>query len=274
MPVEIVVEAGINHGGDVDKAKKLAEVALSVGANIVKFQTYEPDKLLRRHSPEFDLLAAHALKRHEFKELARHCERIGIEFMTTPGDRDSLRFAVEELGVKRIKIGSDDLTNYSLLFEARKTQLPLILSTGMATMVEVYDALCAVSKYQVTFLHCVSLYPCPLKDANIAAIPAMREALKEWDVPIGYSDHTRNASVCVAAVGAGATMIEAHMRLMRGEPPIDAAVSYLPAEFVGLVDRIRDAEEAMGHGLKEPGEAEQKMIPVLRKGVDGLRGQP
>src|SRR5262245_41858171 len=114
MTVTIVAEAGLNHGGKLDSALRLADAARKAEADIVKFQTYDPDKLMRKNDPDFELLSSLALSRPDFVKLAKHCENIGIEFMTTPGEVDSLKFAVEELGVKRIKIGSDDLTNDKL----------------------------------------------------------------------------------------------------------------------------------------------------------------
>ena len=270
--IEIVAEAGLNHNGSLDLAKKLADEALLCGANIVKYQTYNPDKLLRLNDPDFELLASLALKHEEFKELTKFCEGIGIEFMTTPGDLDSLKFAVEELGVKRIKIGSDDLTNHKLLFAARETMLPIILSTGMANLSEIYDAMCVTTKHNLTLLHCVSCYPCRLKDANLRAITTMREAFKEYEIPIGYSDHTGDKNVVLAAAALGATIIEAHFMLLDDKPPVDEAVSYTPKQFKWMVHSIREIEVALGHGRKEPCAEELKVINKLRKGEDGLRG--
>jgi sialic acid synthase SpsE len=272
MHATIVAECGLNHFGKLDLAKRLADDALISGANIAKFQTYIPEKILRKLDKDYALLASLALSQADFKELAKHCEHIGIEFMSTPGDTESLKFLVNELGVQRIKIGSDDLTNERLLTVAASTLLPIILSTGMSTLPEVYSAVRATNFTNVTLLHCVSLYPTPIKYANVAAITSLREYFKDWDIPVGYSDHTRSFNVIGTAAALGAMMIEAHFRLGDGSPPVDDAVSFTPDNFAAMVRRVRNTELILGNGVKEPGPVERAMIPLLRKGEDGLRG--
>jgi sialic acid synthase SpsE len=277
MTVTIVAEAGLNHGGLLTNALRLADVAKLAKADIVKFQTYDPDKLMRQNDPDFKLLSSLALTRDQFVVLAKHCESIGIEFMTTPGELDSLKFAVEELGVKRIKLGSDDLTNSRLQWAARQTGLPKIQSTGMATLPEILEAVSALGAEKLTLLHCVSSYPCLPAKANLRAMATMRRYLAERlpdEIPIGYSDHTRSHSVCQAAVVLGATMIEAHIMLMEGKPPVDECVSFTPMHFSTLVKGIRLAELMLGTGIKEPNDDELRLIPKVRKGPDGFRGIP
>lgn len=275
MSIEFICEAGVNHNGDLTLARKLADTANELKVGTVKFQTYKVEKLLRPDDPNWGTLEKLALSQAAFKELSKHCADIGIEFMTTPGDVDSLKFAVEELGVKRIKIGSDDLTNYKLLAAARDTKLPIILSTGMASMSEVYDGIlgCSAAPFpNVTVLHCVSLYPTQLRDANIGAIPHMRERLSSWRIPVGYSDHTGNVIACMTAAAVGACMIEAHLMLLEGAPPIDQDVSYPPQKFRFMMEKVQMVEAALGHGRKEPNRHELMSISKFRKGVDGLRG--
>lgn len=266
-----IAEAGINHGGKLSYARKLADEAKWAGADVVKFQTYNVKSLLRRNDPDWDVLRSLSLTDGEFVLLARHCEQIGIEFMSTPGDVDSLKFLTEQIGVKRIKIGSDDLTNHGLLEAAYLSGKPVIISTGMATIAEVCEAISIVGTERVlAALHCVSLYPTPVDQANLSAIPRMRAAL---EIPIGYSDHTRHASVVLGAVALGASVIETHLRLAStGYEAIDHAVSYLATELKGLFKGAEDIISALGDGHKVPRPGEVPMIGKLRKGPDGLRG--
>ena len=271
----IVAECGVNHFGKLDLAKQLADEALKCGAAIAKFQTYNPEKVLRQSDQSYALLASLALSHADFRELAKHCERIGIEFMSTPGDVDSLKFLVNEIGVKRIKIGSDDLTNIPLLAEAHHSKLPIILSTGMANPTEIRRAACEVCHpppFHLTLLHCVSLYPTPIEFANLSAITTLRSEYDYMNVEIGYSDHTKSFNAIGIAAALGANMIEAHLRLGNGPPPVDDAVSFTPDNFAAMVRRVLNTELIMGHGRKEPSEPEKLMIPLLRKGGDGLRG--
>jgi len=177
MTVTVVCEAGLNHDGKLDNAKKLVDAAKFANANIVKFQTYDPTKLMRLTDPDYVLLAELDLGRPNFVQLAKHCESVGIEFMTTPGEVDSLKFAVEELGVKRIKLGSDDLTNTRLQWAVRQTGLPKIQSTGMGTLQEIWDAVCALGSENLTLLHCISRYPCHPHQANLRAMDTMNATL-------------------------------------------------------------------------------------------------
>lgn len=275
MPVTIVCEAGLNHGGSLDKAKQLVDVAKLAHADIVKFQTYDPDKLMRKNDPDFKLLKSLALSHKDFVALAMHCGAMDIEFMTTPGELDSLKFAVQELGVKRVKLGSDDLTNQRLQWAVRQTGLPKIQSTGMGNLNEIWDAVCTIGAENLTLLHCVSCYPCHPHQVNLKAMSTIQRHLANqgWgEIPIGYSDHCRSQSVCQAAVALGATMIEAHIMLMEGPPPVDECVSFTPMHFSTLVKGIRLIERALGHGLKEPNAEELKLLLKVRKGSDGFRG--
>jgi N,N'-diacetyllegionaminate synthase len=274
MKVEIIAEAGVNHNGSLTEAIKMVSAAKMAGADIVKFQTYSPEHAIHRNHPEYDLLKRLALPHDAFRKIARVCEEEGIEFMSTPGDRYSLEFLVKELKVKRIKIGSDDLTYRPLLEAVAATKLPLILSTGMATEGDIDNALEIVDPVgystnvfrDITLLHCVSCYPCGAVDANLKAIDTM----KELGYPVGYSDHTKGITACLAAASLGAVMIEKHFMRWWGKA-IDHAVSVEPNEFAVMVDHIRKIEQMLGHGRKEPCEAELKNKPLFVKDKDGLK---
>lgn len=264
--VEIIAEAGITHGGSVEVALKLADSARQAGADAVKFQTYVPHSLYKEPPPD---LVKCALSYPEFKHIARHCEKIGIEFMSTPGDVDSLKFLIEECGVKRIKIGSDDLTYKPLIWAAKRTGLPVILSTGMANNWEIWDVVFGSEErfVDLTLMHCISLYPTPTKDANLAYI----NWLKQFDVHVGYSDHTQTPVACLMAMAMGAEVIESHICPNNYSGP-DANVSRMPIEFRMFVANLRASEELLGGGFDIHTERPDRInINKFRKGPDGLR---
>lgn len=263
--VEIIAEAGLNPGGNLTIAKKMIYEACVAKVDIIKFQTFVPDAVVHREDKNFKLLENLAFSRSDFIEIARFCEEMEIEFLSTPGDVASLRFLVEECGVKRIKIGSDDLTYEPLITAAAQTSLPLILSTGMATLLEIDKVLRGIHG-PVTLLHCVSLYPCPPKLANLKAITELRE----FGGPVGYSDHVPGGQACLAAVALGATIIEKHFMLSWFDS-IDAAVSINEVELAELVTQVRITELMLGDGVKHPSSEEAANIELFRKQGDGLR---
>src|SRR5882672_1473329 len=276
MGVTIIAECGVSHNGSVDEALRMCDAAKEAGADIVKFQTYLPEIAIDKNSKDYDLLSSLALSFDDFLKIAKHCEDIGIEFMSTPDDLQSLKFLVDECGIKRIKIGSGSLTYTPLLEAAIKTKLPIILSTGMATEVEIEKALSdmwgekfnawGISRWDITLLHCVSLYPCPIELANINAI----KKLKTFRYQVGYSDHTLSVvAIPCAAVALGATVIEKHFTLNRYAEGPDHAMSLGPYQFSEMVREIRATELALGDGCKTISEQEAAMIPRVRKGADG-----
>lgn len=273
MGVLIIAEAGVAHCGILDNALRLCDEAKQVGADIVKFQTYLPEQCLHR-GPRYDLLAQLALSFGDFCKIAKHCEDIGIEFASTPDDVESLWFLVHDCGVKRVKIGSGSLTYRPLIEAAFATKLPVLISTGMATMDEVADLLETVTVHNsywlgkdTTLMHCVSLYPCPASLANLRAISTMIEG---FNLSIGWSDHTTSVTaIPCAAVALGATVIEKHLTLPPPDQGIDYACSLNPQQFRKMVAAIRDVEAALGDGVKKLGEEEARMIPLLRKAADG-----
>jgi sialic acid synthase SpsE len=268
MTVEVLAEAGIAHGGSPRTARMLADAAKEAGAGVVKFQTFNPDALLRDTDPDKPLLASLALPQKDFIALALYCEHIGLEFLSTPGDLDSLRFLVEECGVRRLKIGSDDLTFEPLRDSAYKTGLPVILSTGMATIAEVRSALPKVPGVDLTILHCVSLYPCQPADINLKAMDTLA---KTFGFPVGYSDHTDHIAACIAAAARGATIIEKHFCLDGYIGP-DKEVSINPQGLEDLIIAVKTIEVMLGDGIKAPTTDELAAIPRLRKGPSGYRG--
>jgi N-acetylneuraminate synthase/N,N'-diacetyllegionaminate synthase len=265
--IRIVAEAGVNHDGSVEKALDLVEAAKNAGADVVKFQIYRPEEFMRRTDSNWDLLSRLALPFESFRKIASHCEALGIEFMGTPDGCGSLRFLVEELPVKRIKIGSGQLTNRRLLGLAFETDLPVILSTGMATFDEVREVVEAAPWVDLTLLHCTSLYPCPLRLANVSAMYELGKLGKK----VGYSDHTIGSLAAILAVAYGATVIEKHFSLGGTISP-DHAMSAGPESFGGLVAAVREAEAAMGDGTKVLSAEELEAARALRVGSDGLRG--
>lgn len=261
MAVIIVAEAGINHGGNLDEAKRLCDAALKAGADIVKFQTWTPGMVPASLN---NFWFGHS----KTIQLARHCESIGIEFCSTPDDVASLRFLVAGCGVKRIKIGSGSLTYPPLVLAAIESSLPVVLSTGMATLDEIRATIRRGYCDDLTLLHCVSLYPCPPELANVKAMTTLRCLGR----PVGYSDHTRGDIAACAAVALGARMIEKHLTLDRHAEGPDHHMSETPEMFAAVVDAIRQTEQALGDGAKEPGEQERAMIKTLRKDGAGRQG--
>lgn len=272
MRVTVIAEAGVGHSGSVDVALKMVDAAKHAGADIVKFQSFIPLLSINLKHPQFQLLESLALRPIDFIRLAKHCADIGIEFLSTPGELQSLKMLVEEVGVKRIKIGSDDLTYIPLLNAARDAGLPVILSTGMATLDEIDMAISNIRPSfnvwpDLTLLQCTSCYPCKFEDVNLKAMLSMEE---EFRLPVGYSDHTQRGLACVAAVAMGACMVEKHFEL-GGCPGPDSDVSTSQHGLATLVAQIREVEKMLGTGVKEPCEAEKANIPKFRKGPDGLK---
>lgn len=274
MAIEICAEAGVNHNGDVDTALHMIDAAAAAGVDIVKFQTYSPEHAIHPNHKDYALLSKLALSHKDFIRLAKHCEQMRVEFLSTPGDLVSLKFLVEEIGVKRIKIGSDDLTFLPLIREAAKTKLPLILSTGMATFTEINRALFEIYEVtgnlidaNLTLLHCVSAYPCRIEDVNLRAIETLQRVYRK---PIGYSDHTSGTLACLAAAALGAVFIEKHFMIFWQEA-VDAEVSIYESELEKMVSGIRTIEKMLGNGEKVPCEDEKKLMPLVRKRADGRK---
>lgn len=266
--VEVIAEAGISYIGKLDAALRMADEAKWAGADAFKIQTFIPHKLFKTPPAGMDSLI---LSQPDTLRLVRHCEDIKIEFMSTPGELDSLKFLVEECNVKRIKIGSDDLTYRPLVEAAYKTGKPILLSTGMATLKEIEASLPHDGSFNsITLLHCMSMYPTPVEHANLNFI----KQLKFLGYPVGYSDHTNVAVACYMAMAMGISIIEKHI-CPNGYAGVDAAVSMIPIEFRIFMANVHEYEKMLGPSLWEnwghPERPDRKNTKIFRKNEDGLR---
>ncbi|MGN0311729.1 MAG: N-acetylneuraminate synthase [Lachnospiraceae bacterium] len=280
MAVKIIAEAGVNHNGSMELAKKLVDAAAKAGADYVKFQTFKPEKLVARsagtaeyqkknlHSDEsqLEMLNKLALTQEDFRELKRYCEERNIGFLSTPFDLDSLAF-LDSLGMDFWKIPSGEITNLPYLEAIAQTDRPVVLSTGMADLAEVEAAMKVLTQQkprEIIILQCNTEYPTPYEDVNLRAMQTMKEVFR---VPVGYSDHTKGIAIPLAAVGAGAQVIEKHFTLDRTLPGPDHVASLEPDELQAMVEGIRQIEKAMGTGEKVPSSSEKKNIVAARKSL-------
>ena len=271
-PVFIVAEAGINHNGDIEIAKKMIKTAAECGANAVKFQTFFPgEEFSEKLDPKWFNLAKtwSFTKKQENMELKRYAEKNGIEFFSTPVGRKSTRL-LEDVGVKCIKIGSSEVTNHDLIRTVAKLRLPMIISTGLSTISEIASAIEIVRNENCPFvlLHCNSSYPTPIEDANLSTIPYLH---KIFDVPIGYSDHVIGNEACLAAVSLGACIIEKHFTLDKNMEGPDQKLSSDPKEFAYMVTKIRKVEKSIGTHRTGPTKSEKKFIDVMRYSIGASR---
>ncbi len=271
----IIAEAGVNHNGSFRTAIDLIHAAAKAGADAVKFQTYRADELTVAGSHR-DMLARYQTPLDWYPQLKTEAEALGVEFMSSPFDIESARF-LKDLGVKWLKIPSGELTNHDFMGDVGKLGLPIILSTGMATMREIVDAICCIwphNEGQISLLHCVSAYPAPVSSSNLRAMDSLREVYS--GVQVGLSDHTLGDTMAIAAVAMGATIIEKHITLCFEDEGPDHAASMEPAEFAAMVRKIRDVESAMGDGVKRPTPEELLTMPRARRkhGPEGFKRYP
>lgn len=280
-PVFVIAEAGVNHNGDLALALKLCDAALAAGADAVKFQTFRAEDLVLPGAPtaqyqtrqtgeqdQFAMLRKLELSLDQHRAVKAHCEAIGIEFFSTPFSLAAVDELVA-LGVRRIKLPSGELTHRALVEHAAATRLPLLVSTGMATLEETREALQWVAAARgglegVTLLHCTSAYPASDEALNLRAIATMA---RELGVPIGYSDHSLGIDAAPAAVALGATVIEKHLTLDCTLPGPDHAASLEPAEFGQMVRGIRRVSAMLGDGVKAPRPEEQDAARVARRSI-------
>ncbi|MBE5851345.1 MAG: N-acetylneuraminate synthase [Lachnospiraceae bacterium] len=275
----IIAEAGVNHNGDIDIAKRLIEVAKMSGADIVKFQTAKLSSVVSKNAKmakyqkenigqdksQKEMLSKLLLPFSDFYILADYCKSLGIEFLSTPFDIESIHFLNELQNLW--KIPSGEITNYPYLVEIAKTGKAIIMSTGMSTMQEVEDALQILENNgagEITLLHCTTSYPTKMQDVNLRAMLALKDRFK---CNVGYSDHTKGVEVPIAAVAMGATVIEKHFTLDSNMTGPDHKASLNPDELKGLVSSIRNIELALGNGNKIPTEIEKANIMVARKSI-------
>ena len=282
----IIAEAGVNHNGDTQLAKRLIDVAAEAGADLVKFQTFNADRLVTRTAPKAQYQnqttdgreSQHAmLRRLELTEamhhkLIAHCAARNIGFFSTGFDIESVDLLVR-LGQDRFKIPSGEITNLPYLRHIGRLGKAVILSTGMATLVEIEAAidvleLAGTFRGRITVLHCTTEYPTPMTEVNLRAMQSIHAAL---GVAVGYSDHTQGTEVAIAAVAMGATLIEKHFTLDRNLPGPDHKASLEPAELKTMVAAIRNIEIALGDGIKRPTPSEASNKPVVRKSLVASR---
>ncbi|MDE5873943.1 MAG: N-acetylneuraminate synthase [Lachnospiraceae bacterium] len=287
MGVYIIAEAGVNHNGSVELAKKLCLEAKKAGADAVKFQTWITEKIITKtvkqadyqsentgsEKSQFDMLKELELSYDDFREIKSYCDEIGICFASTADEPESLDFLVE-LGIPFIKIGSGDIGNLPFLRYIGSKNLPVILSTGMSTLADVEESLKALRQggaEDISLLHCTTSYPCPYDKVNLNAMDTLRSA---FGVEVGYSDHTMGIEVPIAAAARNATIIEKHFTLDRSMEGPDHLASTEPNDFKKMVDSIRNIEKALGSGNKQPTDEEIEISQVVLKRIVARRFIP
>lgn len=276
----IIAEAGVNHNGSLDTAKKMVDVAKSCNVDIIKFQTANPQALVSKYAAkaayqeqntdiketQLEMIQKIILNFAEFQELSEYCKQVGITFLSTPFDLESIDF-LTQFDMPFWKIPSGEITNYPYLVKMAKTHKPIVMSTGMCETKEIAEAMQVLREngsVDIKLLHCNTEYPTPLQDVNLLAMKTLNE---QFHVEVGYSDHTAGIEVPVAAVALGAVIIEKHFTLDRRMKGPDHKASLEPTELVRMVQEIRKIEQAMGSGIKTPSESEQKNIAIARKSI-------
>jgi N,N'-diacetyllegionaminate synthase len=280
----IIAEAGVNHNGSIDIARQLIDAAADAGADYVKFQTfktelnisydamkaeYQKNNTQNKEESQFEMVKKLELSFNDFKELKDYCEYKKIEFLSTGFDFPSIDF-LDESGQRFFKIPSGEITNKPYLQYIGRKGKPVIMSTGMANLNEIRDALNVLmneglSLDQITLLHCNTEYPTPMKDVNLLAMKTIK---KEFGVKVGYSDHTLGIEVPLAAVAMGAEVIEKHFTLDRNLPGPDHRASLEPFELKAMISAIRNVELALsGDGEKLPSKSELPNLAVARKSI-------
>jgi N-acetylneuraminate synthase/N,N'-diacetyllegionaminate synthase len=279
--VFIIAEAGVNHNGSLELALKLCVEAKRCGADAVKFQTWKTEKIITKsasmaeyqeinlnmeNDSQYTMLKKLELSYNDFLTIQKYCKQIGILFLSTPDEEDSLDFLISS-GLDIIKVGSGEVTNIPYLRKIGATRKKIILSTGMSTLGDIeraYQILTEAGTEDITLLHCTTNYPCPVEEVNLRAMLTLKEAFR---CEVGYSDHTMGIEVPVAAVALGAKIIEKHFTLDRSMEGPDHSASLNPDEFARMVQSVRNIEIALGDGRKQPNESEQKISQVVRKKI-------
>lgn len=279
----IIAEAGVNHNGDVELARALIDAAVLARADAVKFQLFEPEKLTVKSAPlasyqaqntngeedtQQDMLRKLVLSRETFAELKAYADSRGITFLCTPFDAESAAYLHRQLKLPLLKISSGELTNLPFLEQLAGLNTPLILSTGMASLDEVQQAVETVRRHStapLSLLHCTSAYPAPPDAVNLRAIQTLADAFP--DCAVGYSDHTQGIHISIAAVAMGARIVEKHFTLDKSLPGPDHKASLSISELTTMVKGIRDLEQALGNGIKQPQPCERDCIAVARRSL-------
>lgn len=281
--IYIIAEAGVNHNGSLEMAFRLIDIAVAAGADAIKFQTFKAEKVIAVKAPKAvyqqentgsDESQLEMVKKLELDEKAhailyKYCQNKGIQFLSTPFDLESIDL-LHRLGLKIFKIPSGEITNLPYLRKIGALKKRLILSTGMADLREIEDALNVLSfagssMENIIVLHCNTEYPTPFEDVNLKAMQTIQNAFP--GISVGYSDHTNGIEVSIAAVAMGASVIEKHFTLDRNLPGPDHKSSLEPDELKALVQAIRNIEKALGNGIKRPSPSELKNKPIARKSL-------
>ncbi|NQU63599.1 MAG: N-acetylneuraminate synthase [SAR324 cluster bacterium] len=282
MSVFIIAEAGVNHNGDIGLAKKLIDVAANSGADAVKFQTFKAENVVSKtakkagyqiettdgEESQFEMIKKLELDESTHKELMAYCNTKDIMFLSTPFDQDSIDL-LDKMGLAMFKVPSGEITNLPYLRHIGGLQKPVVLSTGMANLGEVENALsvlleAGIDRSQITILHANTMYPTPMEDVNLKAMVTLGMA---FDTDYGYSDHTLGIEVDIAAVAMGAKIIEKHFTLDKNMKGPDHQASLEPDELKAMVSAIRNIELAMGSSIKQPSPSETPNMTVARKSI-------
>lgn len=279
-PCFIIAEAGVNHNGDVNLAKKLIDGAKDARADAIKFQTFKAENVVTSSAEkadyqkqttggeesQFEMIKKLELAERDFGELSDYAHKKGIVFLSSPFDGESVDL-LDELDVPAFKIPSGEITNFPLLKHIARKKKPIILSTGMSTLREIEEALAVIrgeATEEIVLLHCVTAYPARVEDVNLRAIETLRH---EFKLPVGLSDHTPGIIVPIAAVALGACVIEKHFTMDKNLPGPDHQASLEPHELTQMVEAIRQVEKAMGDGNKMPTEEEKQIQKVARRSI-------
>lgn len=279
MGVCIIAEAGVNHNGSYEIACELVDAAKNAGADYIKFQTFKSKNLVSDTAQkadyqknttgdgtQADMLKRLELSYDEFFSLKEYCDKVGICFLSTPFDIDSIHF-LNSLNMPFWKVPSGEVTNYPYLVEIAKTNKPVVMSTGMCNISEIDEAIKVLESNgvrEIRLLHCNTEYPTPYEDVNLRAMETLRN---KFGLEVGYSDHTNGIEVPVAAAALGASIIEKHFTLSRDMEGPDHKASLEPHELAEMVSCIRHIEIAMGTGEKTPSSSEKKNITIARKSI-------
>lgn len=280
MGVFVIAEAGVNHNGNIEIAKKLVDIAVEARVDAIKFQTFKSEKVVcanaskaeyqlettDKKESQLEMLKKLELTKEMHEQLINYCKTKNIMFLSTPFDDESLDLLME-YDLEIIKISSGEITNYPFLKKVAQKRKKVILSTGMSTLDEVKEAVQVLKDngtIDITLLHCNTQYPTPYKDVNLKAMNMLRN---ELGCQVGYSDHTEGIEVPIAAVALGATVIEKHFTLDKTMEGPDHKASLEPEELKQMVKAIRNIEQALGNGEKEPSESEKKNIEIVRKSI-------
>ena len=280
----IIAEAGVNHNGDINLAKKLIDVAVDSGADFVKFQTFKAKNISSKYAKKADYQAVNSINKKENQyemlkrlelsekahiELIKYCKKKKIKFFSTAFDVEGIEY-LNSLNFDFFKIPSGEITNYPYLKKLSEIGKPVILSTGMSNLKEIKEALEVLiseklSKKDITILHCNTAYPTPYEDVNLKAMLTIKN---QFNIDVGYSDHTLGVEVPIAAVAMGAKVIEKHFTLSRKLVGPDHSASLEPSELKAMIISIRNIEKALiGDGFKEPSKSELKNISIARKSI-------